>query len=262
MSGPGSAVPRSEGASPPTVPASADADRTKVTPVTVSTRTLWRAVGIVLVTWAGIWALNQARGLVSLLAYSMFFALALVPGANYLHQKRGWRRGAAVGFIYLAGIVFLVIMVAVLIPTIAQLAQRIGQSGGQWITSLDRWLEDRFGVDLIRGTASRDAAVTLKDFLSQWSDEILGAATGVVSRGVGLIVSVATIATFTFYFTADFPRLQRSFLSWFPPARQEWLGWTIDQSVTQVGGYLYSRLLLTVINGLGFFAVMVAVGVP
>jgi predicted PurR-regulated permease PerM len=29
-----------------------------------------------------------------------------------------------------------------------------------------------------------------------------------------------------------------------------------------VGGYLYSRLLLTAINGLGFFAVMVAVGVP
>ena len=36
----------------------------------------------------------------------------------------------------------------------------------------------------------------------------------------------------------------------------------MDQSIKQVGGYLYSRLLLTVINGLGFLAVMVAVGVP
>ncbi|MGE5285687.1 MAG: AI-2E family transporter [Micromonosporaceae bacterium] len=228
----------------------------------MSTRTMWRAVGVVLVTWAGIWALNQARGLVSLLVYSMFFALALVPGVNYLHRKRGWRRGIAVGFIYLVGVVFIVVMVAVLIPAIAQLAQRIGQSGGQWLTSLDHWLTDTFGVHLIRGTASKDAAVTLKDFLSQWSDEILGAATGVVSKSVALIASVATMAMFTFYFAADFPRLQRSFLSWFPPARQERLGWTIDQSIAQVGGYLYSRLLLTVINGLGFFAVMVAVGVP
>ena len=36
----------------------------------------------------------------------------------------------------------------------------------------------------------------------------------------------------------------------------------MDESIKQVGGYLYSRLLLTVINGLGFLAVMVAVGVP
>jgi len=51
-------------------------------------------------------------------------------------------------------------------------------------------------------------------------------------------------------------------LSWFKPSTQERLGWTIDKSVEEVGGYLYSRLLLTLINGLGFFAVMVAVGVP
>lgn len=262
MSGTGSRLPERRKASPPEVSASADAGRTEVTRVTVSARTMWRAVGIVLLTLAGIWALNQARGLVSLLVYSMFFALALVPGVNYLHQKRGWRRGAAVGFIYLAGIVFIAVMVAVLIPAIARLAQRIGQSGGQWITSLDRWLTDTFGVHLIRGTASSDAAVTVRKFLSQWSGEILGAAGNVVSAGVGLIASLATMAMFTFYFAADFPRLQRSFLSWFPPDRQERLGWTIDQSITQVGGYLYSRLLLTVINGLGFFAVMVAVGVP
>jgi predicted PurR-regulated permease PerM len=36
----------------------------------------------------------------------------------------------------------------------------------------------------------------------------------------------------------------------------------MDQSITQVGGYLYSRLLLTLINGIGFFVVMVAVGMP
>lgn len=262
MSGTGSAGPEPEGASPPAVPANAGAGPTEVTRVTVSARTVWRVVGVLLLAWAGIWAVHQARGLVSILVYSMFFALALVPGVNHLHQERGWRRGAAVGVIYLAGIVFLVLMVAVLIPAIGQLAQRIGQSGDQWLTSLDHWLSDTFGVHLIHGTASTDAVVTVKRFLSQWSDEILGAAGGIVSKGVGLIATVATIATFTFYFAVYFPRLQRSFLSWFSPDRQERLGWTIDQSITQVGGYLYSRLLLVLINGAGFFAVMAAVGVP
>jgi predicted PurR-regulated permease PerM len=117
-------------------------------------------------------------------------------------------------------------------------------------------------MHIVSAEASRDAAVTTQEFLGRWSDRFIGAASGVVSSGVEFVFSVATIATFTFYIAAGFPQLVRGFLSWFSPARQQRLGWTIDQSITQVGGYLYSRLLLTAINGLGFFVVMVAVGVP
>jgi predicted PurR-regulated permease PerM len=232
------------------------------TQVVITTSTLWRGVGVILATAAGLWAVNQARGLTSMLVISLFFGVALVPAVNHLHRKRGWKRGAAVGFIYLAGILVLVLLTLVLIPSIAQLATRVGQNGTQWLTSLDRWTSETFGIHIVSAQASRDAAVTTKEFLGQWSDKLIGAASGVVSTGIGFVFNVATIATFTFYFAADFPRLLRGFLSWFSPARQQRLGWTIDQSVTQVGGYLYSRLLLTAINGLGFFAVMVAVGVP
>ncbi|MDH4112279.1 MAG: AI-2E family transporter [Actinomycetota bacterium] len=230
--------------------------------IDISARSYWRAVGVVLLTLFGLWAINQARGLASMLVISLFFALALVPGVNHLHQKRGWRRGAAVGFIYLVGLLALVLLTLVLIPAIAQLASRIGDSGTQWLTSLDGWTSDTFGFHIVSAKAASDAVVTSSEFLEQWSGKLAGVAGGAVTRGVGLVFQVATIATFTFYFAADFPRLQRSFLSWFKPSTQERLGWTIDQSVTQVGGYLYSRLLLTAINGLGFFAVMVIVGVP
>ena len=250
------------GGSAPAGAVDVPAAQQNVTQVVITTGTLWRGVGVVLATVAGLWAVNQARGLTSMLVISLFFALALVPGVNHLHEKRGWRRGAAVGFIYLAGILVLVLLTLVLIPAIAQLAEQVGQNGTQWLTSLDRWTSDTFGIHIVSAQASRDAAVTVKEFLSQWSDKLIGTASGVVSTGVGFVFNVATIATFTFYFAADFPRLLRGFLSWFSPAHQQRLGWTIDQSITQVGGYLYSRLLLTAINGLGFFGVMVAVGVP
>ena len=248
--------------SAPAGPVEVPAAEQNGTQVIITTRTLWRGVGVILATAAGLWAVNQARGLASMLVISLFFALALVPGVNHLHQKRGWKRGAAVGFIYLAGILVLVLLTLVLIPNIAQLAERVGQDGTQWLTSLDRWTSDTFGIHIVSAGASSDAAVTIKEFLGQWSDKLAGAASGVVSSGVGFVFNVATIATFTFYIAAGFPGLVRGFLSWFSPARQQRLGWTIDQSITQVGGYLYSRLLLTAINGLGFFAVMVAVGVP
>ena len=233
------------GGSAPAGAVDVPAAQQNVTQVVITTGTLWRGVGVVLGTVAGLWAVNQARGLTSMLVISLFFALALVPGVNHLHEKRGWRRGAAVGFIYLAGILVLVLLTLVLIPAIAQLAEQVGQNGTQWLTSLDRWTSDTFGIHIVGAQASRDAAVTVKELLTQWSDKLIGTASGVVSTGVGFVFNVATIATFTFYFAADFPQLLREFLSWFSPARQQRLGWTIDQSITQVGGYLYSRLLLS-----------------
>ena len=71
-----------------------------------------------------------------------------------------------------------------------------------------------------------------------------------------------TVALFTFYFAADHIRIQQLVLSWFSPERQERLGWTWDQAIEQTGGYFYSRLLLMLINGLGFFFTMVLVGLP
>jgi predicted PurR-regulated permease PerM len=192
----------------------------------------------------------------------LFFGLALVPGVNHLHDKRGWKRGAAVGVIYLAGLLAMVLLTVVLIPAISRLANEIGRNGTRWLTDLNRWASDTLGIHIVSAEASGDAVVTIKEFLQQWSSKLAGAASGAVTTGVSLVVKVATIATFTFYVAADFPRLQRGLLSWFSPPRQERLGWAMDQSITQVGGYLYSRLLLTLINGVGFFVVMVAVGMP
>ena len=222
----------------------------------------WRAVTAILVTLAFLWAVDQARHLVSMLAISLFFGLALVPGVNQLHQKRGWRRGAAVWFIYGVGLVAMLLMTLVLIPSIVRLADEMGRNGTQWLASLDQWTSSNFHLHVVSVSSAKDAVVTTQDFLEQWSSKLMGAAGSAVTTGISLVISVATIATFTFYIAADFPRLQRGLLSWFNPSHQERLGWAIDQSITQVGGYLYSRLLLTAINGTGFFVTMVAVGMP
>lgn len=250
-----------EGPTPSEAPDDAPA-RPEVTRVIITTGTLWRAVAIVLVTLAALWAVSQARTLVTLLVISVFFAFALVPVVNHLHEKRGWRRGAAVGVIYAAGIVALVLFVVVLVPAFSTLGGQIARDGSAWMTSLDSWLARTLGVHIVGAQAYKDGVVTTGEVLKQWSDKLLPSAGKALSSGVSLVFNVATIALFTFYLAADFPRLRRSFLSWFRPQTQERLGWTIDQSITDVGGYLYSRLLLTIINGLGFFVVMVAVGMP
>ena len=230
--------------------------------VVITTGTIWRAVAIVLVTLAAIWGLNQMRSLVMMLVISVFFALALTPGVNCMHAKRGLAPRAAVGVIYVVGVVAVLVMIVLIVPAIARIGGQISSSGTQWMTGLDGWTSSKLGFHIVNQQAYKDGTVTIGEFLKQWAGKLMPAAGKLVSTGAGLVFEIATIGLFTFYLTADFPRLQRAFLSWFKPEQQERLGWTVDQSIKQVGGYLYSRLLLTVINGIGFLAVMIAVGVP
>jgi predicted PurR-regulated permease PerM len=51
-------------------------------------------------------------------------------------------------------------------------------------------------------------------------------------------------------------------LKLFSPDTQQRVGWTWDQAIAQTGGYFYSRLVLMIINGIGFFFTMVLVGLP
>ncbi len=96
----------------------------------------------------------------------------------------------------------------------------------------------------------------------EWASKAFGTLSGIASAGIGLLFSAATIAMFTFYFTADSPRLRRTILSTMSPERQMRVGWTWDQAIVQTGGYFYSRLLLMIINGFGFFFTMIVVGMP
>ena len=221
-----------------------------------------RAAVVVLAGLAGLWAFAQARHLVSLLLVSAFFGAALVPAVNYLQRERGWRRGVAVWCIYLSGLVALAISTWVLVPSILRLADEIGREGTGWLTGLDAWTSRTFGIHIASASTVEDAVVTTREFLVDWSGKLTGMASSAVTGGISFVISVATVATFTFYLAADFPRLQRALLSWLRPEHQERLGWAIDQSITQVGAYLYSRLLLTLVNATGLFITMVVVGVP
>ncbi len=219
---------------------------------------LWKVVAVGLATTALLYAVYQARHLVGLLVVATFFALAMVPGVNHMQRRWGWGRGAAVGLIYGAGIVFVVVMVAVLIPGIVRFADEIGQQAGGWISQLNEVSVNLFGSALVDQAAGEDAASVVQSALAQWGGNVLG----VVSSSVGVVFDLVTIASFTFYIAADYPRIERALMSRMPPARQRVFGWISDTSIDQTGGYFYSRLLLTIINGGLSLVVMLLIGLP
>ena len=234
----------------------------QATRIEVSGTIVWQAIGAVLATIVGIWALNQARGVVSMIAIAFFFSLALEPGVRALVQRYGWRRGSATGIIYLGGFLFVTLMVAVLIPAISQLAQVIGERGAEWLDDLSSWTSDNLGFEIGGLGSGVELAEGAEDSLSGFAGGAFGTVLGIATSGIGLIFNLATIAMFTFYLTADSPRVKTAVLKLFSPAAQQRIGWTWDQAISQTGGYFYSRLVLMVINGIGFFFTMVLVGLP
>ena len=228
--------------------------------ITFETRTLWKVAGVILAVLISIWAIREASNLVVLVGMSFFFSLALQPAVMWLTNRYDWRRGSAVGVIYLVSFLGVIVLVVILIPAIATLATAIGDTGAESVNNLTIWIEDTFGVTIGDGGGfDGDWATSLEDELKAWAVSSVG---GIATTGLSFIFNLATMAMFTFYFTADAPRFQRSVLGLLPEKRQDEIGWAWDQAIVQTGGYFYSRMVLMVINGAGFFFTMVLVGMP
>lgn len=219
---------------------------------------LWKLLAVSLATVLLLLLARELRHLLWLLVVSSFFALAMIPGVEHLHRRWGRRRGAAVAVIYASVVSFIVLMVWVLIPAIAEFANQVRANGGGWIDQLNGLSRQWLGKDLVGEAASNRAAVVTQASLRGWSDNILG----VASSGIGTLFDVTIVAMFAFYFAADYPRIERAVLSRLRPDRQRVYAWVMEVSIRQTGGFFYSRLLLTLINAFLGFCVMLILGLP
>ncbi|MEA3501615.1 MAG: hypothetical protein U9R47_02470, partial [Actinomycetota bacterium] len=71
--------------------------------IAIGWQTIWKVIAAILITLLALWAAGEMSNLLSMLAISFFFSLALQPAVIWLVDRYEWRRGAAVGVIYLAG---------------------------------------------------------------------------------------------------------------------------------------------------------------
>lgn len=217
---------------------------------------IWRVVIVGLVVAVLLVMATKTRSLLSMLFVAMFFGIAMEPAVNHLHMKRGMRRGAATGLVFLVSATFLIVLTFIMIPGLANVAGELSDSLRAAVPKIN----EQFGTTI--PTSQTDPAfATAQESVKNWIQDNASNIMGFASTTIGIIFQFFTIAMFAFYFAADAPRIRRSILRKFPPAQQQRLGWAWDTAIEQTGGYLYSRLLLMIINGGLFFFVMVFVGV-
>ena len=217
----------------------------------------FRAVVVVVAAIVVMRLIGRLGNLIGLLGISLFFALAIEPLVRRIRARTDWPRGAAVGIVYVSGLLFVAFLLAIVVPSTIRFAEVAAADGGEWLRSLNQWSSDTLGLPLQAdevAPATAASAETVAAFARR--------ALGVVAAGASMVFTMSTIALFTFYFSADMPRLQRAVLGRFRPAAQERVVWIWDQAIMQTGAYFYTRLILMVINGIGFFVTLVVVGVP
>jgi len=214
---------------------------------------------VVLAVFAAYATFNLIRRLQSLLLWlvaSLFLSFALEPAVNWL-VKRGWRRGSAAAAVLFGLVLIGLVMVALMVPLVIDQVQELIQRVPAWLEEASVYTERWFDVTLTSKEILEDVAGAQAD-ISQ-------IATNVASIGallLGLVFQVLTIGLFTFYLVADGPKFRRAVCSLLPPRRQHEVLAAWDIAIDKTGGYLYSRLLLAVINAGFTFIVLQALGVP
>ena len=216
-------------------------------------------LAVVITVFASYAAFSLIRRLSHLLLWlvaALFLSFALEPAANWL-VAHGWKRGVAAAVVLfglgLLGLVGVALMVPLIIDQVQELIARVPGWLDQASVYTQRWFDTKLTSDTI-----------LRQIASAQSD-VRGIAANVASVGaflLGLVFQVLTIGLFTFYLVADGPRFRRGVCSLLPQRMQRDLLAAWDVAIDKTGGYLYSRLLLAVINATFSFIVLQALGIP
>ncbi|MBT8249187.1 MAG: AI-2E family transporter [Acidimicrobiia bacterium] len=219
-------------------------------------RLLFMVLWLALVTAATVWAALRLSDLLVSLFIALFLSIALEPGVKFF-ESRGLKRGAGTGIMFLGLVLFALGSVVAMVPLVAgQLGTLVERAPDYAQQVVDLLAERGIDVDFDPDTFLKDADI------GAIAEGVAGGAFGVTSGVLGLVLRLLTIGLFTFYMTAEAPRLRRVILSAQPPHRQTEILRAYDLAIGKTGGYFYSRLLLAVIAGIIAWGVFHLIGLP
>jgi predicted PurR-regulated permease PerM len=209
---------------------------------------------VILVIWV-------SRRAVTWVLISVFLALALNPAVEHLQQRGLTRRGAAVATVYVAALLVVVGITALLVPPL------VGQLGD---------LADaapRYADDLTHGRGPLGFLETKYHLTERIRDALNGGGSSGIATGAGTVLSVGrgiatglagviTIIFMTLFMLLEGPAWTERLYALLPDESQaRWRAVGSDIYRT-IGGYISGNLFISVIAGATTSIVLLALGVP
>jgi predicted PurR-regulated permease PerM len=251
-------APDAAPAPPPALP-QADVSQPRVV-VVFHPRSILTALGVVLAVIAAIEFMLLAQAGLTLVMIALFLALALNPAVEFV-QRRGVRRGTAVGAVYVVALAVLGLLGSVLIPPLVDQVSKLVNALPTLVDDLTKghgplgFLERKYQVV----ERVRDATT------GQTADGLLGQAASTLTAVKGIaatVVGAMIIGFLTFFMLLEGPAWRRRCSDLIPESNRgvvERIGAGVYRSV---GGFVTGNLVASLLAGLVATIIMLVTGVP
>ena len=214
----------------------------------------WATIGKILLAILLAYLAVRLWPLLELLLLALLIALALAPILKWTHAKR-WQRWAGVLLCALILFAFVVLLVAILVPT-------FGGQAGALITNLpalrDQWFAKLPTSGPVRGAADRllsspafsDPEPVLKQFFAMFGVAVAG------------VTKFFLVLIFAIYFVADGPRVYQWLRAFFPPVHRRKIDAAADEVTSVVAHYVLGQVITSALCGSYAFVVLFLLHVP
>ncbi|WP_457030308.1 AI-2E family transporter [Kitasatospora sp. P5_F3] len=206
------------------------------------------------------WAFRQLIDLLVMLLVAFFLSLAMEPAVDRM-AARGVRRGLGtfLVFIGLAAAIagFLTALGTLLVDQVAKIAGDLPHLVENLLGWFNRTFHQTVSLDQLQEKLLKDSG-NIEKYAQQAADNVWG----VSSTLIGGLFQAFTVGLFTFYFTADGPRVRRTVCSLLPPAKQAEVLRAWEIALAKTGGYLYSRALLAIASTFAHWIMFSVIGLP
>ncbi|MFB7668929.1 AI-2E family transporter [Kitasatospora sp. NPDC056138] len=206
------------------------------------------------------WAFHQLIDLFVMLLVAFFLSLAIEPAVDRM-AARGIRRGVGTFLVFIGLAIavagFLTSLGTLLVDQVAKIAGDLPHLVDNLIGWINRTFHQNLSMDQLQQRVLKDSG-SIEKYAQQAADNVWGLS----STLIGGLFQAFTVGLFTFYLTADGPRVRRTVCSLLPPAKQAEVLRAWEIALAKTGGYLYSRALLAVASAIGHWVMFAALGLP
>jgi len=222
-------------------------------------RSAWVIVGVVALAALAKFVLADAGGVIFSLLLAFLASIAMEPAVARL--SRSMKRGLATAIVMFGSLVAFAAFLFVFGRLLSDQIGTFAESVPQLVEDVTKWAGERFGIELDYQHLLERLGVGTST-LTTVAQNLAGGVLGFLVSVVAAAFSTLTFAFFTFYFSADGPRLRRWIAQLVPPRQQEMFSVAWDLAVSKTGGYVASRMVLAGVCG-GLSALfMLIIGMP
>ncbi|HET7481547.1 MAG TPA: AI-2E family transporter [Actinomycetota bacterium] len=224
-----------------------------------STATIFRVIFTAAIALVILYALFRVRAVLLLVVVAAFLAVGLDPAVRWL-ERRGLRRGIAVGIIFGTTLLVFVGFAAAVVPPLVRQVTDFATNLPDYIQHLaDKNSRIKEFVE------QNNLADNLRD-ATQNAPKLIGGSLGTVVGFAGSVIgglfSAITVVVLTIYFSLSLSRARAGSLRFVPRSRRDRVQELADPILGKIGGYIAGNVAISVIAGVAAFIFMVIARIP